>query len=214
MSEDAAERILMLLKTGGAQTAHTVARALGVTMEAARQRLARLQALSLVEHIDRREKVGRPARYWQLSPKAHSRFPDRHSVLTLEMIDSVRRIFGDDGLERLIADREAAVRQAYAARLSGCETVAERVAALAEIRSDEGYMAAWQEDGDGFLLVENHCPICAAAEVCQGFCRSELALFRAVLGADVQVTRTDHIQAGARRCAYRIRRLLGAREAT
>jgi predicted ArsR family transcriptional regulator len=37
-----------------------------------------------------------------------------------------------------------------------------------------------------------------------GLCRSELAIFRAVLGADVTVERTDHILAGARRCAYRI----------
>jgi predicted ArsR family transcriptional regulator len=207
MSGDAAEKILMLLKTGGAQTAQTVACGLGVTMEAARQQFARLEAQGLVEHVDRREKVGRPARYWQLSAKGHGRFPDRHAVLTLELIDGVRRIFGDDGLERLIADREASARQAYAARLSGCETLAARVAALAEIRSAEGYMAAWQEDGDGWLLVENHCPICAAAEICQGFCRAELALFRAALGADVEVARTDHILAGARRCAYRIRPL-------
>jgi predicted ArsR family transcriptional regulator len=205
MSADPGEPILMLLKTGGAQTAQTVARALGVTVEAARQRLARLEGHGLVEHVDRREKVGRPARYWQLAAKGHARFPDRHAVLTLEMIGGVRRLFGDQGLERLIADREAAARRAYAARLAACERLGDRVAALAEIRSAEGYMAACEEDGDGWLLVENHCPICAAAEACQGFCRSELALFRAVLGADVEVARTDHILAGARRCAYRIR---------
>jgi len=205
MSADPAEKILMLLKTGGAQTAGAVAGALGVTMEAARQQLGKLQREGLVEHLDRREKVGRPARYWQLSARGHGRFPDRHAVLTLEMIEGVRRLFGDDGLERLIADREAAAQRAYAARLSGCASLAERVEALAAIRSAEGYMAAWQEDGEGWLLVENHCPICAAAKVCQGFCRSELALFQAVLGAGVEVARTDHVLAGARRCAYRIR---------
>ena len=30
-----------------------------------------------------------------------------------------------------------------------------------------------------FLLAENHCPICAAATACQGFCTTELDLFRA-----------------------------------
>ena len=205
MSADPTEKILLLLKTGGAQTAGTLARALDVTTEAARQQLARLRAQGLVSHLDRREKVGRPARYWQFSSSGHGRFPDRHAVLTLEMIESVRRLFGDDGLERLIADRELAARDAYAARLADCATLAERVAALAAIRDAEGYMAAWQEDGEGWLLVENHCPICAAAKVCQGFCRSELALFQAVLGAGVEVARTDHILAGARRCAYRIK---------
>jgi predicted ArsR family transcriptional regulator len=58
--------------------------------------------------------------------------------------------------------------------------------------------------GGGFLLVENHCPVCAAARTCQGLCASELEVFRRVLGPDVTVERSDHILAGARRCAYRV----------
>jgi predicted ArsR family transcriptional regulator len=52
------------------------------------------------------------------------------------------------------------------------------------------------------LLRENHCPICVAAKSCQGLCREELSLFQAVLGAGVRVQRTDHVLAGAQRCAY------------
>ena len=63
-------------------------------------------------------------------------------------------------------------------------------------------MGRAQEDGS-YLLLENHCPICAAAEACQGFCRSELLLFRALL-APATVERTEHILDGARRCAYRV----------
>jgi predicted ArsR family transcriptional regulator len=80
------------------------------------------------------------------------------------------------------------------------------VARLAKIRAREGYMAEWRRDGDGFLLVENHCPICAAATACQGFCRSELEIFRDALGGDAEVERVEHLLAGARRCAYRITR--------
>ncbi len=64
-------------------------------------------------------------------------------------------------------------------------------------------MADYEEQADGTLLfIENHCPICAAAAACQGFCRAELTLFREVLGAKVE--RTEHILNGARRCAYTI----------
>ena len=89
--------------------------------------------------------------------------------------------------------------------MASAETLEARVARLAEIRTAEGYMADWTSDpGGGFLLVENHCPICAAAAACQGFCRAELQVFREALGPGVKVERTDHILAGARRCAYRI----------
>jgi predicted ArsR family transcriptional regulator len=56
------------------------------------------------------------------------------------------------------------------------------------------------------LFVEDHCPICAAAATCQALCRSELAIFRKLLGQGVAVVRVDHVLAGARRCAYRVRR--------
>jgi predicted ArsR family transcriptional regulator len=65
-------------------------------------------------------------------------------------------------------------------------------------------MAEVKRDGRGFLFVENHCPICAAATVCQGFCSTELDLFRSVLGPGVSVERFEHILSGDRRCAYRI----------
>ena len=50
--------------------------------------------------------------------------------------------------------------------------------------------------GEGFLFVEDHCPICAAAAACQGLCRSELAIFRAVLGTDVTVERVEAVLGG------------------
>jgi predicted ArsR family transcriptional regulator len=78
------------------------------------------------------------------------------------------------------------------------------LARLAEARTREGYMAESRPEGEGYLLVENHCPICVAATACQGFCRAELDTFREVLGPDVAVERTEHIVNGDRRCAYRV----------
>ena len=75
---------------------------------------------------------------------------------------------------------------------------------LARVRSEEGYMAEVRRDGDAFLFIENHCPICAAANVCQGFCSTELDLFKSVLGPGVTVARSEHIVSGDRRCVYRV----------
>ena len=205
MSEQSADRILRLLKLRGPQTAKDLAGRLGMTAEGARQHLAKLHTAGLVAHSDAREAVGRPKRYWRLSAEGHGRFPDSHAQLTLELLNAVRGEFGDGGLERLIGARERQMLAAYQDRLAGQPDLAARIGALAAARSREGYMAEWREDGEGaFVLVENHCPICAAATVCQEFCRSELDIFRRVLGPGATVERTDHLLAGARRCAYRI----------
>lgn len=200
-----ADRILLHLKTRGPTETLALANAFGISRQATLQHLERLVADGLVAHDDERRGVGRPKRIWSLTATAQARFPDTHAQLTLEMLDALRAEFGEDGLDRIILRREAATSRAYAAAMAKADTLADRVARLAEIRTAEGYMADWSPDpGGGFRLVENHCPICAAAAACQGFCRAELQVFRDVLGPDVEVERTDHILAGARRCAYRI----------
>lgn len=201
------DRILFHLKTRGSQTAADVGVRLGMTPAGARQHLLKLEAASLVESEYQREGRGRPRKYWRLTRRGHHRFPDRHSDLTLDLLRSVRHLFGDRGLEKLIEHRERASIADYRQFLGTPRSLRQKLTALAQIRSREGYMASVIGDkGGSYLFVENHCPICAAAAACQGICRSELAVFRAVLGPDVTVERIDHVLAGARRCAYRIRR--------
>ena len=199
------DRILFHLKTRGPQTAADIGSRLSMSSAGARQHLLKLEEATLVESEDRREGRGRPRKYWRLTQRGHDRFPDRHSDLTLDLLKSTREVFGEAGIQKLIRHRERASIADYRKFVGERRSLRQTLAALAEIRSREGYMASVTEDPRGsFLLIENHCPICAAATACQGLCRSELAIFRAVLGADVTIERTDHILAGARRCAYRV----------
>ena len=202
----ARDRVLLQLKTRGTATAAVLAKRLDVTPMAIRQHLAALENEGLVTHIEERRAVGRPARVWDLTQRAAERFPDNHAALTVELLAAVKDVFGEEGLERLIHARAGKQRQSYRQQLPGEGTsLAVRVAALSELRREEGYMADWSQEPDGsFLLVENHCPICAAATLCQGFCRDELELFREVIGPDAEVERSEHLLAEARRCAYRI----------
>jgi predicted ArsR family transcriptional regulator len=205
-TSSARDRVLFQLKTKGPQTAGQLAAHQGVTAMAVRQHLAALAAEGLVTFVDERRKVGRPARVWSLTDAAAHRFPDTHADLTVELLKAVRATFGDDGLERLVTERGRRQREACAARTPAAgSSIEERVAALATIRGEEGYMAEWSRDGDdAWVLLENHCPVCAAATACQGLCRDELSMFRDLLGDDVTVERTEHLLAGARRCEYRI----------
>jgi len=203
-ADRAGDRLLGLIKRRGPMGAAELASALAVSREAVRQQLARLDAQGLVAARTERRGVGRPTQVYSLTAAAEDRFPDAHAGLTVSLIEAVRRELGDEALDRIVTARERAAREAYEAEIAGAATLSERVARLAAIRTREGYMAEWSESEGGYVLVENHCPICAAAAACQGFCRAELELFREALGPGAAVERTDHILAGARRCAYRI----------
>jgi predicted ArsR family transcriptional regulator len=201
-----ADQILFLLKTRGPKTAQQLADILELTSMGARRHLEGAEEKGLVSFEDVAEKVGRPSRRWMLTDAGHARFPDRHADLTLQLITQVRALFGEEGMERLIKARETASEAFYREAIHDSADLQERVNALALARDVEGYMAEVERRDDGsLLLVENHCPICAAARECQSFCRSELDVFRRVLGPRCQVERAEHILAGARRCAYVIK---------
>jgi predicted ArsR family transcriptional regulator len=195
------------LKQDGAQDAGALAESLGVSAMAVRQHLYALDGEGLVTFEEEARPVGRPAKLWRLTAAADRFFPDGHAELTLNLLAALRETFGETGMEKLLAARTAEQIAAYGRRVKPTDSLKSRLAALARIRTEEGYMAAVERTGrDDFLLVENHCPICAAARTCQGLCASELEVFRRVLGPDVTVERCDHILAGARRCAYRVRK--------
>ncbi|WP_244465617.1 helix-turn-helix transcriptional regulator [Devosia chinhatensis] len=198
----------MALKMHGALSSAALGEKLGTSGEAARQQLVRLAEEGLVQSQSQSAGVGRPTQRWSLTERAQARFPDTHAALTVQLLDIVRSQLGEAALDRIIAVREAETRRAYEAAVAPAPDLRARVAALADLRCQEGYMAAFTEQEDGsLLLIENHCPICAAATACQGFCRAELDVFRAVLGPDVAVERQDHIVSGGRRCTYSIRAL-------
>ena len=197
--------IVHLLKQEGGLDAQALAARLQLSAMAVRQHLYALQDEHLVTYHEVPRPVGRPAKLWQLTPTADRLFPEAYAELTVSLLTSVTEAFGAAGLERLLDVRTRQQIAAYDQQMAGQTTLRQRVETLAAMRTDEGYMAEVQEQADGsFLLLEKHCPICAAAVACTGLCGKELEVFRAVLGPHVAIERTEHIVLGARRCAYRV----------
>jgi predicted ArsR family transcriptional regulator len=198
-------RIVKLLKTEGAMDSASLAARLKVTPMAVRQHLYALQQEKLVSAEERPVPLGRPAKYWHLTREADRLFPDAYAELNLALIDAIGDAFGPAGVQRLLDARLTRQQADYAARIPASASLGKKLRQLARVRSEEGYMAEVRREGrTGFLFIENHCPICAAATACQGFCVTELDLFRRVLGPGVIVERAEHIVSGDRRCAYRI----------
>lgn len=186
--------------------APALASRLNVTAMAVRQHLYALQEERLVTYQEEQRSMGRPAKLWQLTSAADRLFPDGYAELTLSLLHSMTEAFGEEGLERLLEHRTRQQIADYQEKVPSEGSLMQRLEALAAKRTDEGYMAEIQPLEDGtFLLIENHCPICAAATACTGFCRKELEVFQTVLGQNAVIERTEHIVSGGRRCVYQVR---------
>lgn len=200
-----ADRFLQLLKTKGPQSAAMLAAALNITGEGARLQLLKLAEEGLVMSVTTSKGVGRPVQIWDLTPIGHAHFPDTHAEFTLQLLETIRVELGEEALDKVVAAREQQQHEKYFNALSGITDVGEKLEAFAALRTREGYLAEWQEDGEGgYYFIENHCPICNAAQSCANICKSELKTFRNLMGEGVEVERADHIISGARRCVYKI----------
>jgi len=198
------QAILRLLKQQGPSDSEALASQLGISAMAVRQHLYALQAQKLVTYQEEQRPIGRPAKMWGLTPGAESHFPDAHAGLTVNLLNAVEQTFGQEGVKRVVMQSTQQQIENYQSRIPARASLENRLKTLISLRNEEGYMAEVQRQPDGsFFLIENHCPVCAAAKVCPMLCDSELDVFRAVLGDGAVIERTEHMLAGARRCVYR-----------
>jgi predicted ArsR family transcriptional regulator len=107
-------------------------------------------------------------------------------------------------LEKVTSEREKLTLQNYQQHLEQCDSLESKLQTLVTLREQEGYMAELEKDEHGFILIENHCPICKAATRCPSLCQSELNVFQSLLGSETKIERDEHIISGQRRCVYRI----------
>jgi len=198
------ERAVWILKTQGPQPLCKLADELKVTMEGARFQLLKLANEGLVQATTAAKGRGRPKQIWSLTEAGNARFPDRHQDLALRLLSNMHKTLSPETLEEVLDATAESTSEKYQEELKTVTGLEDKVRLLAEIRNREGYMAEYVNEGNSYLLIENHCPIQAAAICCSRFCQSEQDMFTMILGDQVRLERLEHILEGQRRCVYRI----------
>jgi DeoR family transcriptional regulator, suf operon transcriptional repressor len=192
--------LLVALRRAGEAGAEDLAAVLRITPSAVRQQLRGLAERDVVVHRDERPGRGRPRRLYRLGPAAQALFPSAHGELGSELLSYVED--EDPALLERVFERRRAARVADAqTRLAGRD-FAGRIAELARILDEAGYLADFERCADGtFRLTEHNCAILAVARRHGHACTTELSFLREVLpGASVE--RVSHIATGGHACVY------------
>jgi predicted ArsR family transcriptional regulator len=200
--------LLLLLRKHPGITVAELAQELQLTGMGVRRHLDALASDDLVETVTSvRRGLGRPASGWRLTATGLEMFPRRYDALALDVLEDLAENAGPEAVDAVFDRRGDKLVAEYEEALAGCCGLEERVAGLAEIRDDAGYIAECTSNGTGELvLTENNCAVHRVAERYPAVCAMELDLFRRVMGPDVEVTRIAHTIAGDAVCSYRIRK--------
>jgi len=200
---DSQEEIVRLLRRRGAMTVADLSRAMGISGVAVRQHLDSLEAEGLLDSRTERRPIGRPRRLFRLSDAADDLFPKNYSGLAQMILEHLEASGGAGQVEEIFSARRLRLEGEFRPGVEG-KDLEGRVAAVAEMQEQAGYMAEWQRGEDGsFLLREHNCVICKVARRFPQACASELLLIESLTGAEV--TREQHMAAGDAACSYRIR---------
>jgi predicted ArsR family transcriptional regulator len=114
-------------------------------------------------------------------------------------------VLGQEALDTLVKSKQETDYARFAEEIEPIKGVEGKLKKFTEARTIEVYMAELQQTENGWLFIENHCPICSAAASCDGFCRSEIENIQRLIGNTMTVERDDHAATGDRRCVYRIK---------
>lgn len=195
------DQILMILKTGGPQTVEALSRKLGITPMGARQHLTILEGDGLVFVTRERRGVGRPAFLYHLSESGRERFPRNYDGLAKELLDALALLDGDTKVNELLRFRWRQFAEQYGPALAD-KPLPERVAELARIQNEKGYLASWENGEDALYLYEHNCSIARVACEYRQTCQYELETFQNLLG--VPIERIECLSQGGSSCVYRI----------
>ena len=191
--------VLVQLKRSQPLTAKELAARLGVSLNAARHHLKELEVEGLVRYDRSRRGVGAPAFSYRLSPAGEALFPRRYQETLTSLLDQIVEREGREAAVALLDSHLARLAAQLKTELAGL-SAEERLAAVARVRSEQGYMA---EALAPAVLTEHNCAIQAVAERFPEICAAEAKFLEDVLGAEVD--RRGHILSGCAACEYHVR---------
>jgi DeoR family suf operon transcriptional repressor len=196
--------VLYAIRRRGGITVDQLAAALDITASGARQHLAALADDGLVESGPAPRTPGQRGRgelIHHLTDAADPLFPKAYGELTNQLLGYLTIEAVDEMFDRRRDDRIGAAQ----VRLASRSTFADRVAELAAILDEDGYLASFESQADGtFLVTEHNCAIIAVARQHPHACSSEIEFIRAAL-PEADIERTTHMVSGAHSCTYEIR---------
>jgi predicted ArsR family transcriptional regulator len=216
----ASVRVARALLSGGPQTAAALAEGLGLTTAAVRRHLDALVRDGHVHGAERapygpnareiRRGRGRPARVYAITAigrdalEVHTRHGGDYDLLARDAIAFIQEATGTDGVDRFAQRRSARMASAYATRVEQAgPSRADRVEALAEALSADGYAATITAVGAGGVqLCQHNCPVAHVAHDYPALCEAETKAFSELLG--VNVTRLATIAGGGGVCTTHV----------
>ena len=152
--------IVQRLKHSTGMTVTELCTAMKMSYMGVKQHCVDLEKAGFLDTWRRPKAAGRPEKLYRLTPKADVLFVNCGPTLTLDLLTTAERVYGESAPPKLLFTYFQSKEEAMSAKLGKTTTLEERARLLARLRSAEGCMSSCETDALGQLvLVEHHRPL-------------------------------------------------------
>ena len=189
------DAVARLVQQGGPQTAAALAERLDLSAAAIRRHLEALVADGVLTEVPPKPGSsganrgrGRPARRYALTDQGRSRFGHAYDELATTALRQLRAAAGEQALVAFADDRASRLTRSLRERLTDEPGTDSRQKAelVAEVLTEEGYVASAAPAGRGIQICQHHCPVVHVAAEFPELCEAETRALAEALGTNVQ----------------------------
>lgn len=199
--------ITLTLKKRGSLSVDDLSKELSITPMGVRQHLLVLERNGVVEHVTKKQGVGRPGFLYKLTEGADDLFPKAYSEFALDILRDIEENEGRGKINELFRRRKDRILSERRKLFEGKSRLSDRIAALKTMLREKGSLFEIEEEVTHYKLRQYNCPLLKIASNFSEACTYELELFRELIGKDVEIL--HRISEGSRACEFLIHKRNG-----
>lgn len=176
------------LKKSQGMTVADLARRLDMSYMGVKQHVVKLEALGYVKtwRVPRKD-AGRPEKLYVLTDRCAPLFPQAGVSLSLNVMEGVKKFFGDSAPEKILFHHYEQLRAQWAPIVSKGKSMVEKATRLVDLRDKAGcFSHCHYSPQTGFRIEEYHHPMQEIFDRYPSAIQQEIRMMEHLLGSKVQ----------------------------
>jgi len=181
-------KIIEAIKKSQGMTVTELSKAVELSYMGAKQQCEKLEALGYLKtwRVPRKT-AGRPEKLYVLTEKCSTLFPQAGVELSLNVMEGVKRFFGDSAPEKILFHHYEQQRSKWASHVSRGKSMVEKATRLVELREKSGVFCQCHYTSEGgFRIEEYHHPMQEIFAVFPSAIAQEVRMMEQLLGTKVE----------------------------